>query len=517
MMDFRFIQILVAGSAVWVAVSAAGAGPCILPVTGEEPLSEAEAEQPGRLAWNPLVLPGYEGLLLRPINRPNDGHFYQIVGTVYQKVAEPAAGWSILDMELRVARGGDLFLPDGGLGRLWHLPQGSGHWQEVGAGAGPSLTAYDEGTQDFYAEFGNGTSVLRWDGTAFVPSGPMPTAFGDAVSSLAPDGLPLAILTLPKAGGTFAVAIDWYNEDWRSLWFRPFGGQWALVATGRDLDRLSPGSRFPGPFRDADVSNDGRTVRLFSGDQKDADLLLRRKLDGWVLEEAAPFQGWVEHRGSGVRLAWSGEFSQDLTERVLLFFERSVDFKPPVLQALDPETLVPRLVHDVAAKVEIGTKTAFNHSTLLDVPGVDPLLVETETGWMAFDGSAFNDLPDLSAQRIGETPRIFRAGPLVLIQSISGVFRLTEKLGAERVETFPETNSPSSTSISWLEEAGLFVVVGAIDGAVYTSQDFVSFQRAPSLSPIKSAVAPLPDRPGLLLVGPDGLYTFEANCELARE
>jgi hypothetical protein len=513
MTGIRFRQVLVAGVALMVASPVAGAGPCILPVTGEEPLSEAEAEAPWRLAWNPLVLPGYAGLLLRPINRPSDGHFYQIVGTTYQKVAEPTAGWSILDEELRVAPGGDRFLSDGVLGRLWHLPAGSDEWQEVAQENRTTITAYDEGTQDFFVASGNGAPVIRWDGKAFVPAGPMPTAFGDALSSASPEGLPLAILTLPEAGGTFAVATDWYNEDLRSLWVRPIGGEWALVANKVDLDQLAPGLRFPGPFRDADVSEDGRTVRLFAGHPREASILLRRSADGWRLEDAAPFQPWVKHRGSGVRLAWSGEFSQELTERVLLSFERSVDFKPPILQALDPGTLVPRPVTEVTPRIEIGARAAFNLSRIVEVPGVEPLLVQTDTGWMAFDGKAFQDLPDLKADRIGETARIFRVGPLKLIQSLKGVFRLTERLEAEPVLTFPEGTSPlPTTSITWLKEAGMFVVVGSRDQAVFTSRDFVSFERVPSPVPITSDVAALPDRPGMLLVGPDGLYTLEAEC-----
>ena len=510
-MDVRFRQALVVGAALWTVVSAAQAGPCILPVTGEEPLSEVEAEDPWRLASNPLVLPGYEGLLLRPVNRPTRGYFYQIVGTTYHRMAKPAAGSSIIE-ELLIAKGGDLFLPQS-FGELWHLPKGAGQWQEVNAGNGLTNTAYDAGTQDLYAGFGQGTPVMRWDGTSFVPAGPMPSAFGDALSSLAPDGLPRAILTLPKAGGTFVVAIDWRNEDWRSLWFRPSGGDWTLVADKSDLGRLAPGLRFPGPFRDADVSEDGQTVRLFSGHMKDATVLLRKGPDGWLLEEAAPFRAWVKHRGSGVRLAWSGESPQKVTERVLLFFERPVEFIPPVLQALDPGTLVPRPVDEVVPKVEIMTTAAFNLSKIVDVPGVDPLLVQTDAGWMAFDGKTFQDLPGLKADRIGENARIFRVGPLVLIRSLKGVFRLTDTLDAEPVVTFPEGTSPSpTTSITWLEEAGLFVVFGSNAQAVFTSRDFVSFDRVPSPVPITSDVAPLPDRPGMLLVGPDGLYVMEAEC-----
>jgi hypothetical protein len=167
----------------------------------------------------------------------------------------------------------------------------------------------------------------------------------------------------------------------------------------------------------------------------------------------------------------------------------------------------------VAAKVEIVGNKAFNHSSGVEIPGIDPLLVETDTGWVAFDGSRFTDLPELSRERIGEHARIFRAGPLVLIQSLQGVFRLTDELRAIRVDSIPDAQSPSPTmSITWLDEAGLFVVVGSRDWAVYTSRDFVSSERVPSPVPITSDVAALPDRPGMLLVGTDGLYALEADC-----
>jgi hypothetical protein len=374
-------------------------------------------------------------------------------------------------------------------------------------------TAYDEGTGDIYVGFGPQAPLLRWDGAGFVPAGPMPSAMGDALSSLTETGLPRAILTLPQAGGTFAVATDWSNEAVRSLWFRPTGGEWALVATTPDLERLAPGLLLPGPFRDADVSPDGQIVRLFSDDDKDANLLLARKADGWALNAAAPFQPWAKHRGSSIRLAWSGAFPQDLTESFLGVFERSVEVTPPILQALDPGTLVPRPVDGIVALVEIVGGRAFKSSSIVDIPGLDPLLVGTATGWMAFDGSTFTDLPDLSLQRIGEHARIFRVGPLVLIQPLKGVFRLTDALEAEPVVTFPEGTSPSpTTSITWLEEAGLFVVVGSNAQAVFTSRDFVSFERVPSPVPITSDVAALPDRPGMLLVGSDGLYVLEAEC-----
>ncbi|WP_409734462.1 hypothetical protein [Tabrizicola flagellatus] len=55
-------------------------------------------------------------------------------------------------------------------------------------------------------------------------------------------------------------------------------------------------------------------------------------------------------------------------------------------------------------------------------------------------------------------------------------------------------------------------MVGSKAQTVLTSRDFVRFDKTVSPVPIKSAVAALPDRQGMLLVGPDGLYTLEADC-----
>ena len=140
------------------------AGPCILPVTGEEPMSEVEREQPYRLASHPIILPGYDGLLLRPLNRPDEPEFYEIDGRQYRRLASPAPGSNIIDRDLVLATGGDYFLP-GWAGRvLWHLPASSDTWEEARPGETWWGTAFDEGTQDFYVGFAPKAPLLRWDG-----------------------------------------------------------------------------------------------------------------------------------------------------------------------------------------------------------------------------------------------------------------------------------------------------------------------------------------------------------------
>ncbi|MEJ6396271.1 hypothetical protein V8J82_23660, partial [Gymnodinialimonas sp. 2305UL16-5] len=150
------------------------------------------------------------------------------------------------------------------------------------------MGAYDTETRDFYVLFRDEVQTLRWNGEALVPAGPLPTVGRDGAAELSERAVPRAILTLAEAGGTFAVGINWRNEDERNLWFRPFDGNWTLIADNTDLERFAPRSRFPGPFGDADVSEDGSFVRLFAGHNRQSTVLLRRGPSGWVLEGALP-------------------------------------------------------------------------------------------------------------------------------------------------------------------------------------------------------------------------------------
>jgi hypothetical protein len=236
-------------------------------------------------------------------------------------------------------------------------------------------------------------------------------------------------------------------------------------------------------------------------------------VNGWVLESAVPYQTWVTHSGSGVRLTWIGETRQDLTESVLFFFSRPVDPKPPVLHALDPGTLTPRPISESVPSPSTTGTSVFYLSRIADVPGIAPLLVRTQAGWHAFDGTTLTALPSLRSDTVGDLASIERVGPLTLVQSDKGVFVLDATLTARPVARFPVAEPRISTvEIVHIAAADIFVVVESRSANVYVSSDFDRFERMASPTPITKLVAALPDRPGLLLVGSDGLYTFEADC-----
>lgn len=455
-------------------------------------------------------MPGYKGLLLRPHNRPDNSSFYVITGHSYRRIPTPALGSTYLDSQSLPVRGGGQLLM-GWEGRVvWHLPDPSEDWEDAAPGQTWWGYAYDQGAQDLYLSFGPGAPIQRWDGTAFGPAGTMPTVSGDATSTISEDDVPAAILTLPKAGGTFAVAVDLRNEDHRSLWFRPLNGDWSLISDTAALDDLAPGLRYPGPFRDADVSADGQTVRLFAMHSHEASVLLRKTANGWALDSAAAYQTWVTHEPSGTRLAWVGETRQDLNERFWPFFTRPLEPRPPVLHALDLGTLASRPISDLVPYTEITAQSVFYTSRIEDIPGLDPLLVRADDVWNAFDGTVVTAIPALRSDAVGD---INRVGPLVLPQSREGVFVLDQSLTPHHVASFPVAEPRISTvKIVHIVAAELFIVFDRPSANVYVSHDFESFQRVASPTPITRLVALLPDRPGLLLVGTDGLYTFEADC-----
>ena len=486
---------------------------CVLDVRGDEPVMDVEKRQPFRLAKNPITLPGYDGLLLRPHNR---GGLYEIVGTDYQPLPQPAPGSSFLDLPVYAVRGGWHILL-GWNGRIvWGLPPGSNEWQRLEVGERWNLAAYDQGARDLYVTFGRDRPVTRWNGAKFVPSEPMPTVAGSGNAVLSEFDVPLAIRTIPDVGGTLAIGVNWSDERQRSLWFQPPDGEWRLIADQTALAAIDPNLKFPAELDDVDLDPAQRTIRVFTNSAHEAVLLLRRSGDSWTLADAIPGDGWVEHEPSGARLAWIGNSSQDLIER-RLFWSRTIEPKPPVLNVLAPGTLDHEPIEDVLPYGSVHgspePRLVTYFATIEDIQGINPLLVEGADGWYAFDGTSLNALPALRTERVGELARIRRVGPSTLIQSRAGMFLLTDDLEAERVETFPiEQPWPHEIEIAFVEGANMFVVAHRRSGDVYVSTDLEQFARVPTPARIHRIVGSLPDRPGLLLVGADGLYTFEGSC-----
>ena len=474
---------------------------------------DVEKRGPYRLASNPIRLPGYEGLLLRPYNR---GGLYEIAGTDYRLLPEPAPGSSSFDSPAYPVRDGWHILLGWSDRIVWGLPPTSNEWQRLATGERWDLAAYDQGSRDLYVTFGREQPVVRWNGAEFVPSEPLPTVASSGNAVLSAFGVPLAIRTIPDIGGTLAIGVNWRDESQRSLWFQPHDGEWRLIADQAALAAIDPNLKFPAELDDIDLGPAKRTARVFTSSADEAVLLLRRSGDGWTLANAIPGGGWVEHEPSGARLAWIGDSSQDLIER-RLFWNRTIEPKPPVLNVLAPGTLDPEPIEGVLPYGSVHGSPEPRSVTYLaaikDIQGINPLLVEGADGWYAFDGTSLDALPTLRTELIGELARIRRVGPSTLIQSRAGVFLLTDDLEAERVKTFPiEQPWPHETDIAFVEGANTFVITHRRSGDVYISTDFEKFTRVPTPAPIQSIVGSLPDRPGLLLVGADGLYTFEGFC-----
>lgn len=482
---------------------------CVLDVSGDEPILDIEVEQPGRLAWHPVTLPGYHGLLLRPLNR---GGLYEIDGTNYREVPEPAPGSNSNEGAPVFVRGGwRMHLGEKGI--IWGMPPSTDEWQQIAPGQRRWHGVYDEGTQDLYVSFAREGPVMRWTGTGFDPAEDLPVLRRDGSSALSTSSVPLAIRTVAGLGGTLAVTQS--NGGPRGLWFRPEGGTWTLVADEVSLKLLQPELRLPAHLDDIDFGQDGRTIRLFASGNWEATLLLKRDGSTWKLVDAVPLEVfWRLHEPSGMRIGWIGRAVQQLEEKTF-FRTRTIKPIPPVLHILSPGTVRPQSVEGIDAPHRFTgdpvPRSVFYFGSTASVDGIAPLFVRSSRGWLAYNGFTFTALPSLSLDRVGELSRISRIGPLVVVQSASGVFILDDDLNASRVDTFPvERPSSSSAEIAYLEESNLFVVVG--NGIVYGSSDLTNFHEIPTKVSIRGIVAPLPDRSALLVVGADGLYTIEGSC-----
>ncbi|CTQ48568.1 hypothetical protein JDO7802_00570 [Jannaschia donghaensis] len=314
---------------------------CILDVSGDELVLDIEVEEPGHLAWHPGTLPGYHGLLLRPLNR---GGLYEIDGINYREVPEPAPGSNPNERAPVFVRGGwRIHLGEKGI--TWGMPPGTDEWQQIAPGQRRWRGVYDEGTQDLYVSFSREAPVMHWTGSLFEPADPLPVLRRDGSSFLSMSTVPLAIRTIADLGGTLAVTQN--DGDPRGLWFRPEGGTWTLVADEVSLKQLQPGLRLPANLDNIDVGQDGRTMRLFASASWEATPLLSREGGTWTLADAVPLEVfWQLHEPSGMRLGWIGRRTQQLEERTFLG-TRTVEPIPPALHILSPGTVRPQSVEGI--------------------------------------------------------------------------------------------------------------------------------------------------------------------------
>ncbi|WP_308917456.1 hypothetical protein [Jannaschia sp. LMIT008] len=210
------------GRAVALGMMMAGVMPvhaaCIRPVQGSAPVNAIEREQPYRLATNPVVVPGYDRLIVQAGNR-YDTHptLYRIEGDRFLPLDRALPGAPHYDAVDPVP------LRDGSTGFievtppiLWHLPGDGSGWRTLPWARDFAWAVHDAGTGVVTVATRDGR-VWDWDGTSRTPADPSPP-----LAPMSDRGRVTDLRTLPAGLGRLATTYDGGNGT--ILWHRTHPG-----------------------------------------------------------------------------------------------------------------------------------------------------------------------------------------------------------------------------------------------------------------------------------------------------
>ena len=494
--------------ALLIAIQLAFASPseasdlCILPVIGSEPIFQVEERQPYRLARTPVVIPGYTGLI---VNAGNRHELYEIDGHTYRKIEDefPHVWGGAYQYGIHILPHGDAI----GLGnkpwRIYHLRAGTSDWRPLAGTERYTRAVFDNGSGDLYFKNSEGRLFLRNADGHTAETGPMPSHNGIK--------FPLsAIRTVPELNGTLAIieAFDDYRKRGNELWFRPFGGDWAMVTVD-----LPDQQSLPKDFGTIEVDKSHHLLRLFHDGWRTPPLLFDIESGHPAFIKTAPAGRWALHPGSETWFGWGGSEYQRLKKSAYMFFKTHITPKPPTAYIIQRGFIEADEIEGLEPPSSI-----LNDAISYDLrPALSaqfgPMLIRTDNGIAAFDGETVREISSLSHDRVGELPKIMNFGDRIITQSEKGVFLLDNSLFAERVDAFPIARPwPHEVSINYLSGAEKYIVVDRETREIFESSDMRDFTRIDTDAKITKFVAALPDRDGALLVGTDMLYTLETRC-----
>ena len=462
---------------------------CVRDVVGGDATLPVEIEQPYRIAVDPTVVPGFDGLVLKALNRNElyvfDGSRYDLIEADFPHV------WGFaFEQGIHVTPDGHAY----GFGTrpkaIFHHRDGTSSWDPI------------EATRDYWDAFfdeGAGTAYFRLSRQAEAwtpvvagqvqPQEPLPIFDGDITRS---------VRTVPELSGAFALTggPSTTVRQSSSIWFRADGDTWRRIPMS-----LPEGAQLLNTLQHAVIEVSGDLVRIFP-DSTVFEPLSFRLVDGnMTFAGVAPAGDWTRHPATGTWFGWSGPLART---------ERGVDSMEPRAFMLAPGEVEARPVESLEAPV-LDQGVHLPRTVILG--GEMPALLSGRQGFVAIDGSGVTRPAGLSYDTLGDLPRIRSLGGKHLSQSPKGVFEIGEDLSVTRFDDFPVVEPwPHLVSIEHVAAWGIFVIVDRTSGTLFASTDMQEFEAIASAEPLHQIVAVLDDPPSVLMVGQTGLVSMTDRC-----
>ena len=480
--------------------SASASNLCILPLLNGQPLLEVESRQPYRMAKTPKLIPGFDGLLVNAMNRHE---IYEIKGHSYNKVeAEFPNVWRFAYSEnIHQLANGDAIGISYKPRKIYYAKSGKDGFHPIPKTENYHAVSYDETLETLFVKthYGGRTFIYKDDGlTPFdmpdIQENGQNYGFG-------------SLRYLPELDGYLSSAGE-------RLWFLREGDtEWRLIQ-GINIYRES--RIFDYSLQKVqiqiDIANSLMTLNIPGG----RGLLIIEVENNRPILASKGFRGsWHYHAASKSWIAWAGGSLNTRKKRFWEIFTKPT--KPPSLNALLHGERSLAEFSKISPRKHESERTKSFDTLIHSIPTLGILLIHLPDGLASYDGKEVVQLQGLEYDTIGYHPRVMREGGLTFIQSEKGLFRLMPNMTAKKIQNFPFAEPwPHSVTIKFIEKLGLFLIVGKRTGKLYVSNEMQSFTKVESSAIITEIVSSLPDRSAALLVGNDGLYTIENNCDRER-
>lgn len=498
--DTLFKHLFVSISVFWITAANAQEF-CILPVAGSEPRLSVEIDQPYRIAISPKVVPGFDGLIVNALNRPElyefDGESLSLIESDFPHV------WGFaFEYGIHIAPSGEAY----GFGSdpkvIFYHSNGYSGWEPIEETRDYYRAFFDQGSGDVYWRSSRSGRLKRFATGRAQEERDFPVFNGDQTVS---------IRTIPEINGALALTGLQRSTPSKSssIWFRASGGAWGRIA----ID-LPEGQRLIDTFQDARVQVINGLIRIFPSNSAFEPLFFRISPEGLSFVGSAPNGEWQYHPPSGTWIGWNGRLVQPTEETLLGFWDVEAEPVPPKMFTLGTNEIEPSRVPSLESPSHVRGQKIFYRPETIILAGEMPALIRSESGLATFDGTGLTERTALRYDAIGNSPYIRSLGQFHVVQSEKGVFLLGADLSLVHIDKFP-VQQPwrHEVSIDYVDAWQTYVVVDRRSGAVYVSPDMREFSVVASAERITKFVGILPKPTSVLMVGENRLFAITNQCE----
>ncbi|MFV1530999.1 MULTISPECIES: hypothetical protein [unclassified Phaeobacter] len=472
---------------------------CVVPVAGSEPKLPVEFEQPYRIATSPRTVPGFDGMIVKALNRHE---LYEFNGLSLSLVEEdfPHVWGFAFEHGIHVGPDGEAF----GFGSrprvIFRLGSNESSWEPIETTQGYERAFFDQSVGDVYWQ-ATSSDPMKWiKASGASEEVDLPVFNGDQTVS---------IRTIGEINGALALTgpLSSTPRESSSLWFRPLSGEWTRISVD-----LPEGQRLLPTFQDAKVEVGNGIIRIFPSNNAFEPLIFRVFGDDLKLVASLPAGTWEYHAASGNWIGRVGPWSHSRKTSFGLW-QKTPETLPPHFLMLGPDETEAHLIPGLTSQSDVVGKRIFYHPSPISIPEETRVFVNAGEGIMVLDGASLSQIQMWPYEKIGEHPDVKSLGGVTFIQSERGVFVLNDNLSLHRVANFPvEAPWRHEVRIDYVEAWQTYLVTDKRSGEIYVSKDMERFTKLESEQRVTGVVGLLPEPTSVLVIGEDQLYAVKQGC-----